>query len=90
MHYRFALAGNPNSGKTTMFNEITGSTQYVGNWPGVTIEKKEGKARKFKEDIKVIDLPRICSLYPYSMESEKQGTSNLVIIFQGGRLSGLN
>ncbi len=68
MHYKFALVGNPNCGKTTMFNEITGSTQYVGNWPGVTVEKKEGKARKFKEDIKIIDLPGIYSLSPYSME----------------------
>lgn len=68
MHYRFALVGNPNCGKTTMFNEITGSTQYVGNWPGVTIEKKEGRARKIKQDIRVIDLPGIYSLSPYSME----------------------
>jgi len=68
MGYRFALVGNPNCGKTTMFNEITGSTQYVGNWPGVTVEKKEGKARKVNEDIKVIDLPGIYSLSPYSME----------------------
>lgn len=68
MSYRFALVGNPNCGKTTLFNEITGSTQYVGNWPGVTIEKKEGKARKFDQDIRVIDLPGIYSLSPYSME----------------------
>jgi len=68
MNYKFALVGNPNCGKTTMFNEITGSTQYVGNWPGVTVEKKEGKAKKFKEDIKIIDLPGIYSLSPYSME----------------------
>jgi len=68
MQYRFALVGNPNCGKTTMFNEITGNTQYVGNWPGVTIEKKEGKARKLKEDIRIIDLPGIYSLSPYSME----------------------
>ncbi len=68
MHYRFALVGNPNCGKTTMFNEITGSTQYVGNWPGVTIEKKEGRAKKIKQDIRVIDLPGIYSLSPYSME----------------------
>jgi ferrous iron transport protein B len=68
MSYTFALVGNPNSGKTTMFNEITGSTQYVGNWPGVTVEKKEGKARRFKEDIKIVDLPGIYSLSPYSME----------------------
>ncbi|MDF2532370.1 MAG: feoB [Clostridia bacterium] len=68
MSYTFALVGNPNCGKTTMFNEITGSTQYVGNWPGVTVEKKEGKARRFKEDIRIIDLPGIYSLSPYSME----------------------
>lgn len=68
MTYRFALVGNPNCGKTTMFNEITGSTQYVGNWPGVTVEKKEGRARKFSEDIRVIDLPGIYSLSPYSLE----------------------
>ena len=68
MVFRFALVGNPNSGKTTMFNEITGSTQYVGNWPGVTVEKKEGRARKFKEEIRVVDLPGIYSLSPYSLE----------------------
>lgn len=68
MAYRFALVGNPNCGKTTMFNEITGSTQYVGNWPGVTIEKKEGKARRIAQDIRIIDLPGIYSLSPYSME----------------------
>lgn len=68
MGYTFALVGNPNCGKTTMFNEITGSTQYVGNWPGVTVEKKEGKAKKVKEDIKIIDLPGIYSLSPYSLE----------------------
>jgi len=68
MSFRFALVGNPNCGKTTLFNEITGSTQYVGNWPGVTIEKKEGKARKLEEDVRIIDLPGIYSLSPYSME----------------------
>jgi len=68
MSLKFALVGNPNCGKTTLFNEITGSTQYVGNWPGVTIEKREGKANKFKEDIRIIDLPGIYSLSPYSME----------------------
>ncbi|MCX7920722.1 MAG: ferrous iron transport protein B [Clostridia bacterium] len=68
MSYTFALVGNPNCGKTTIFNEITGSTQYVGNWPGVTVEKKEGKARKFKEEIKIVDLPGIYSLSPYTME----------------------
>ncbi|MBP1759781.1 MAG: feoB [Firmicutes bacterium] len=68
MSYTFALVGNPNCGKTTMFNEITGSTQYVGNWPGVTVEKKVGKAKKQKEDIKIVDLPGIYSLSPYSLE----------------------
>ncbi len=68
MGYTFALVGNPNCGKTTMFNEITGSTQYVGNWPGVTVEKKEGKAKKFKENIRIIDLPGIYSLSPYTLE----------------------
>ena len=68
MSFRFALVGNPNCGKTTMFNEVTGSTQHVGNWPGVTVEKKEGKARRFNEDIKIIDLPGIYSLSPYSLE----------------------
>lgn len=68
MSLKFALVGNPNCGKTTLFNEITGSTQYVGNWPGVTIEKREGKAKKIQADIKIIDLPGIYSLSPYSME----------------------
>lgn len=68
MSYRFALVGNPNCGKTTMFNEVTGSTQHVGNWPGVTVEKKEGKARKFKDNIQIVDLPGIYSLSPYSLE----------------------
>lgn len=68
MSLKFALVGNPNCGKTTLFNEITGSTQSVGNWPGVTVEKREGKAKKFKEDIQIIDLPGIYSLSPYSME----------------------
>ncbi|MDO0822514.1 ferrous iron transport protein B [Desulfosporosinus nitroreducens] len=68
MPLKFALVGNPNCGKTTLFNEITGSTQYVGNWPGVTIEKREGKAKKIQEDVLIIDLPGIYSLSPYSME----------------------
>lgn len=68
MGYTFALVGNPNCGKTTMFNEITGSTQYVGNWPGVTVEKKEGKAKRYKQDVKIIDLPGIYSLSPYTLE----------------------
>lgn len=68
MTLKFALVGNPNCGKTTLFNEITGSTQYVGNWPGVTIEKREGQAKKLEGDIKIVDLPGIYSLSPYSME----------------------
>jgi ferrous iron transport protein B len=60
--------GNPNSGKTTLFNALTGSNQYVGNWPGVTVEKKEGIARLEDSEIGIIDLPGIYSLSPYSME----------------------
>ncbi len=67
MGIRMALAGNPNSGKTTLFNALTGSTQYVGNWPGVTVEKKEGKLKKQK-DVSVVDLPGIYSLSPYTLE----------------------
>ena len=67
MELRIALAGNPNSGKTTMFNDLTGSNQYVGNWPGVTVEKKEGKL-KGNPDVIIQDLPGIYSLSPYSME----------------------
>ena len=67
MELKIALAGNPNCGKTTLFNELTGSTQYVGNWPGVTVEKKEGKLKGHKNVI-IQDLPGIYSLSPYSME----------------------
>ena len=67
MSLRIALAGNPNSGKTTLFNSLTGSTQYVGNWPGVTVEKKEGKYKKQK-DVIITDLPGIYSLSPYTLE----------------------
>ena len=67
MSIRIALAGNPNCGKTTLFNTLTGSNQYVGNWPGVTVEKKEG-ALKGKEDVIIQDLPGIYSLSPYSPE----------------------
>ena len=63
-----ALAGNPNSGKTTLFNNITGTRQKVGNWPGVTVEKKEGHMRKFGHDLTIIDLPGTYSLTPFSIE----------------------
>ena len=67
MSIRLALAGNPNCGKTTMFNDLTGATQYVGNWPGVTVEKKEGKFKGDKE-VLITDLPGIYSLSPYTLE----------------------
>jgi ferrous iron transport protein B len=67
MAVKIALAGNPNSGKTTLFNVLTGANQFVGNWPGVTVEKKEGRLRADK-DVSVIDLPGIYSLSPYSLE----------------------
>ena len=64
---KIALAGNPNSGKTTLFNALTGSNQFVGNWPGVTVEKKEGRLKKH-EDVVIMDLPGIYSLSPYTLE----------------------
>ena len=64
---RIALAGNPNCGKTTLFNALTGANQFVGNWPGVTVEKKEGKLKANKE-VTVVDLPGIYSLSPYTLE----------------------
>ena len=67
MDIRIALAGNPNCGKTTLFNALTGSNQYVGNWPGVTVEKKEGKMKKH-EGVIITDLPGIYSLSPYTLE----------------------
>ena len=67
MSIKIALAGNPNCGKTTLFNALTGSNQFVGNWPGVTVEKKEGKL-KFNKDVTIMDLPGIYSLSPYTLE----------------------
>ena len=67
MAIKIALAGNPNCGKTTLFNALTGANQYVGNWPGVTVEKKEGKLKGHK-DVVIMDLPGIYSLSPYTLE----------------------
>ena len=67
MDIKIALAGNPNCGKTTLFNALTGSSQYVGNWPGVTVEKKEGRL-KGRRDVVIQDLPGIYSLSPYTLE----------------------
>ena len=67
MSVKIALAGNPNSGKTTLFNALTGSNQFVGNWPGVTVEKKEGRL-KGRKDVIITDLPGIYSLSPYTLE----------------------
>ena len=61
---KFALAGNPNCGKTTLFNLLTGSTAYVGNWPGVTVDKREGTYKRGEEPVKIVDLPGIYSLSP--------------------------
>ena len=69
MAITIALAGNPNCGKTTLFNALTGSNQYVGNWPGVTVEKKEGKLKK-QDGVIITDLPGIYSLSPYTLEEE--------------------
>ena len=73
MSIKIALAGNPNCGKTTLFNALTGSNQFVGNWPGVTVEKKEGKLKRAygtqgSGDVIIMDLPGIYSLSPYTLE----------------------
>jgi ferrous iron transport protein B len=77
MSATYALAGNPNCGKTTLFNELTGSNQYVGNWPGVTVEKKGGKLKSHGEDVTIVDLPGIYSLSPYS--AEEMVTRNFIL-----------
>ena len=64
----FALAGNPNSGKTTLFNALTGATAHVGNWPGVTVDKREGVCKTGAEKVAIVDLPGIYSLSPYTLE----------------------
>ena len=65
---KFALAGNPNCGKTTLFNSLTGSTAHVGNWPGVTVDKREGTYKKCAEPVSIVDFPGIYSLSPYTPE----------------------
>ena len=67
MSVKIALAGNPNCGKTTLFNALTGANQFVGNWPGVTVEKKEGRLKGHR-DVVIMDLPGIYSLSPYTLE----------------------
>ena len=80
MAVKIALAGNPNCGKTTLFNALTGSNQFVGNWPGVTVEKKEGRLKGHK-DVTIMDLPGIYSLSPYTLE-EVVATRILFVPFQ--------
>ncbi len=77
MSIRIALAGNPNCGKTTLFNALTGSNQYVGNWPGVTVEKNEGRLKSDK-DVIITDLPGIYSLSPYTLEEVVARTTLLM------------
>ena len=84
MEIKIALAGNPNCGKTTLFNALTGSNQFVGNWPGVTVEKKEGKLKKHP-DVILTDLPGIYSLSPYTLE-EVVARNYLVNESKGSRL----
>ena len=68
--FKIALIGNPNSGKTTLFNKLTGSNHYVGNWPGVTVEKMEGRIHHQQHIIDVVDLPGVYSLSPYTLEEK--------------------
>ena len=88
MSKRFALAGNPNCGKTTLFNSLTGSTAHVGNWPGVTVDKKEGTYKKLAENIDIIDLPGIYSLSPYTSEEVVSSSNgNVIVVVKGVRLA---
>ena len=80
MAIKIALAGNPNCGKTTLFNALTGSNQFVGNWPGVTVEKKEGRLKKH-DDVVIMDLPGIYSLSPYTPVSYTHLYQCLVCFF---------
>ena len=78
MSVKIALAGNPNCGKTTLFNALTGSNQFVGNWPGVTVEKKEGKL-KGNKDVTITDLPGIYSLSPYTLKNRMPSLISLMV-----------
>ena len=75
----YALAGNPNCGKTTLFNELTGSNQYVGNWPGVTVEKKEGRLKTHGEDVTVVDLRASIPSLPIRRRKWSRGISSSTI-----------
>ena len=86
MSIKIALAGNPNCGKTTLFNNLTGSNQYVGNWPGVTVEKKEGKLKGDK-DVIIQDLPGIYSLSPYTLEEVEEKAIRAAVEKYSGNMS---
>lgn len=80
MSVKIALAGNPNCGKTTLFNALTGSNQFVGNWPGVTVEKKEGKLKGHK-DVIIMDLPGIYSLSPYTSKKDSVSKQRMYLMW---------